>query len=307
MKRVFPLFLALFALAGAAEGNPVSDFQRIGPQGEELEMRIDAVDYLLRVSTKRFTFLADKDEKLLLVRYSVKNPQQRVAQLGHDSFVFQAIDQEGTAYDYVLEAFQVNSGDFAIGTLQPGMDAQLYTVIQLPAKATVAALRVVDQGTQITVPLEGKVRPLVGPFASERGNAATDTATVAFGQFASLGAFDVLAERMALLPAGFPGLEGDPERKVWSLTVVFRNPNHCEQVVSSMNYEPVVYDATGEPLDFAQLLVRVASHEVLETRVRPGGEMRGRFLFLGPKDAAPAKLVLRDMESGRSLTIQLRP
>jgi hypothetical protein len=109
------------------------------------------------------------DEKLLVLRYTVQNPQKQPFNYSTSYLTFKAVDANGVTRNYVGDIAREVTGEPLRLTLNPGQKVDGYTVIKVAAYGEVPKL-IVGHGYETTTPiirydLRDRVAKLAAPFA----------------------------------------------------------------------------------------------------------------------------------------------
>lgn len=97
---------------------------------------------------------------------------------------------------------------------------------------------------------------------------------------------------------------GEGER-VYAVTVAAANNAGKASNVTWSSVEPKLIDANGEAVEWKQDLLSLSSNRTVETELKPGASVRGRFIFVGPATIKPASITLKDQTgSGRSIQVK---
>jgi hypothetical protein len=106
------------------------------------------------------------EEKLLVLRYTIHNPNKTERRYYWSTVGFTAVDAMNQNREFVQNAGSRETGEALNVNLKPAQKVEAYTVIKVPAKGVVPKLIVKpESGGVIRYDLRGVAKPLTAPFA----------------------------------------------------------------------------------------------------------------------------------------------
>jgi len=248
------------------------------------------------------------DKKLLVLHFTIQNPEKNEQFVRFDSLKFTAVDAtnvncEGTA-DWADEE---NQGSVAL-SLKPAQKVAVYTVIEVPAKGPIPKLMVLpqpeDNGPVLRYDLRDKVTPLQPPVADpadETGVTALEKVPATLGSVCHLANFDVTVEKLGYTTDAMKGNAPEDEGRYLVATVLMTNKAPSENYVRWDVIAPVLTGADGEELTYNDMLTATGDRPFSQN-VEGGQEVRVRLYFTVPKGVTAKALAIKE---GESRTYQL--
>lgn len=298
------------------------DFGKLGQtytigKDAPINFTLDSAHYAIdRFTVNSNTWAPKKDEKLLVLRFTVHNPLPREQSYYWGSIRFTAVD----ALDTNREAVQtvVRTGVYDQGafntSLKPAQKVQLETVIVVPANGQVPKLIVEREKNApvIRYDLRGKVAAVPAPFADaadSTGSTALAEVPVQAGTFYPLAVYDVKLDSVEYTTEALAKREPKPGYRYVTATFTVKNASKSERAYYWGYFDATLRDADGEKVDFQQALLKASRNEVAQGNLEPGEETRVRLFFPVPEKVNAKTLYLRESylsgNKGRVLAFDL--
>jgi hypothetical protein len=266
-----------------------------------INFTLTSAEYTLeRVNIDTHTYAPSANEKLLVLRYTVHNPNKTERRYYWSTLEFTAVDAMNQNREFVQNAGSHETGEALEIDLKPAQKVEGYTVIKVPAKGVVPKLIVKpESGGVIRYDLRGVAKPLTSPFADpsdKTGATALTEIPAQIGQYYPLHNFDI-----KVLETGYADALGEtvPEegQRFFVATVSIRNATKNEQRFYWATFKPTLIDADGEEVEWPQSLFKATRNEAAEGTLKPGQEYKARVYFPLPKNVAAKTLTLAEDES----------
>jgi hypothetical protein len=243
------------------------------------------------------------DQKLLVLHFTLQNPEKSDQYVRFDSLKFTAVDATNVNREATADwADEENQGKVALA-LKPAQKIAVYTVIAVPAKGPMPKLMVLpepeDNGPVLRYDLRDKGTPLQPPVADpadETGVTALERVPVAVGSLCHLGNFDVTVEKLEYTTDAMEGNAPEEEGRFLVATVLLTNRAPSEQYVRYDAITPVLASTDGEELTYHNMLTATGDRSFAQN-LAAGQEVRVRLYFTVPKGVTPKSLAIKEGES----------
>jgi hypothetical protein len=290
----------------AGDNGQMGKVYSLGRQADALHFTLESARFALRAEMLHDTILAKAGQKLLILRIAVQNPRRRDALLHYTTFSFTVVAPDDKNIEWKGKLYHPGRFDEFNTTLKPAQKVRALVVIPIHGIGPVNKL-IVRKGSAtplLRYDLRGKVEPLTGPFASNDGVDALDTATVEGNGSFPFGAWDMNFIRVVKLEKAGP-YKPKPGEKLYGIVMGFSNHTRRKTLINYTLYAPGLASANNQELKWERCLLLEDSFKPLAKTLAPGSSATGMYLFSGPGEADPTALTLRDGNSGRELTIKL--
>lgn len=257
-----------------------------------------------RVTIGTTVYAPKAGEKLLVLHYTVQNPQKQEENLSWRSFKFTAVDSKDV--NQVFDSYVAREGttESLDVSLKPAQKIDVVVVWPVPAAGVIPKL-IVERGGGDAAPvlrydLRGKVKPLSAPFADPAdasGSTALEEVPVKAGSYYPLKYFDLRLETVSFTtdPMNKKGPEGG--RRYLVATIAIKNAITRPVGYSWGTFKFELKDADGEKTKFNGYLIKAGRDEHAEGELKPGEEYRFRVYFELPQDLAGQTLYVAEGDS----------
>ncbi|HEX8234338.1 MAG TPA: DUF4352 domain-containing protein [Abditibacteriaceae bacterium] len=290
--------LGMVPMAGV-EGK-IAQTYTIGTE-QPINFTLHSAEYTLeRVNVDANVVAPNADEKLLLLRYSVHNPNKSERQYYWGTLSFTAVDAMNQNRESEGRVGAPDTGEALNIALKPAQKVEAYTVIKVPAKGVVPKLIVKpENGGVIRYDLRGVAKPLAAPFADssdKTGATALAEIPAQAGQYYPLQNFDIKVLETGYADALGETVPGDDQR-FFVATISMRNATKDEKRFYWGTFKATLTDADGEAAEWPQTLFKATRNEPADGTLKPGQEYKARVYFALPKNVAAKTLTLAEEES----------
>jgi hypothetical protein len=228
------------------------------------------------------------NEKLLLLRFTVHNPQKNEALMRYDTFCFTVVDTKDQNWEGIgelgadkgkepYEQYSVN--------MKPAQKAKLLTAVRVPAAGVMPKLIVKSSDDLVLrYDLRGQVKGFSAPFADPKDNTGLtllETVPGKIGDYYPVGDFDVKLDEVSTATSGtFGDLELEEGNYWLILKLTARNETAEKALLRYDTFLPKLTDEDGVEIERAAGTMYSASRNTdLDTRIDPGQEMKFRYVF----------------------------
>ncbi|GGO30406.1 hypothetical protein [Deinococcus humi] len=277
----------------------------------------DAINFTLtgaefsasRVTIGEDVYIPKADEKLLILRYTVHNPQKEDLRYFYRTLQFTVVDAKDVNHANENYVGRDGTTDRLDITLKPAQKVGAYAVIAVPAAGPVPKLivNVEDDKQVLRYDLRGKVKALPAPFA-DPSDAAKVTALEAVpmkaGVYGPLGYFDLKLDSVAVSTSPINGRELENGER--NLVAVFTARNGVAKTaevrsIFSRTFSFKLRDTDGEVTEYDDSPLKVSRDESTSGSLKPGEEARFRVYFKLPANVKGQSISVVEEEESRAL------
>jgi hypothetical protein len=251
-------------------------------------------------------YVPTAEEKLLVLHFTLQNPQPAERGVGWSVCSFTAVDATNTNREYP-ENIGVDSNQEALSLdLKPAQKIDAYTIIAVPAQGEVPKLIVKSQDQLvIRYDLRKKVKGLAVPFAEPAdktgATALADVPAVA-GTYYPVGMWDARLDSTSYTTQAIKEEAPEEGARYLVLNMALRNPTKGAQSLGWSVLVPKVRTTDGENLDWNEELLYASRDETVSMEVEPGQEAKVRYYFLIPSGSTVKQLSVQESDEGRRFT-----
>jgi hypothetical protein len=276
-----------------------------------LNFTLDSAEYTLqRINFGDSSHAPLKNEKLLLLRFTVHNPQKFDRQFYWGTIHFTAVDAMNQNRESTQTVGARQTGEKVSMALKPAQKLEAYTVIKVPAKGVIPKLIVKPNNTGgvIRYDLRNVVKPLPAPFADSKDSSGATALEEVPGQ---LDTYYPLANLdIKLLGTAYADTLGDDftkeaNEKFFVATIMLRNSTNAETSYYWGTFQPELVDADGEKVRWPQVLLKGGRNEKASGTLKAGEEYKARLYFVLPKDVDARTLKLTDNNESHSFSFDV--
>jgi hypothetical protein len=249
------------------------------------------------------------NEKLLVLHYTLQNPQSSERGVSWSTFDFTAVDATDTNREYLQEVGIESNQSRLDVYLKPAQKIEVYTAIRVPAKGEVPKLIVkTGDGLVARYDLRGKVKPLAAPFADPSdasGFSAYSEVPAQMGTYYPTGVFDIKLDGAAYTHDTLYEHEPSEGARFLLLNATIKNQAAGEKNVGWSTFTPKLRTQDGENVDWNQDLLHGTRNELLDANLDPGQEARARYFFDIRGDTAAKTLSIKEGDDDRVYSFDL--
>lgn len=251
-------------------------------------------------------FTARADEKLLVLHFTVQNPNKADRRVRWDSLRLMAVDALEVNHRVDAQWGDEQTKQDVNLLLKPAQKLAMYTVVTLPAKGEVPKLMVqsnVDNdGPVLRYDLRGKVTPLPATFADPAdptGATAREQIPAETGTAYPLSQFNVTVEKFEYVTTALETRAPNAGERFLVATLAVTANTPRPELLRGDSFRLALTSTDGELLRYEGMLLASAGRRFQGT-VKQGEDTRVRLYFTIPKDATPKTLTIRREDAGRA-------
>lgn len=241
------------------------------------------------------------DEKLLVLHYTVQNPNPRLTNLSRDSFDFTAVDSENTNLKGDWLVVKEETGEAYYMDLKPAQKVAVVAFIKVPAKSSVPKLMVArGSGNPVLRYFfdaqhpKNVIKGLAAPFADPAdptGATARLEVPAETGVYYPVGDFDVKLVGGAYVTDAIGMVRPYAKEQLYVATIMLKNATLGKRGYSRDTVGGELKTDDGDKATNDQLF-KLRRDEGIYGDLDPGEEYSARLIFRIPKDAKATKLTL---------------
>lgn len=255
-----------------------------------------------KFSVERFnvgtrSYAPAKDEKLLILTFTVHNPNPAITHYDGSTLKFTAVDQENENREGSGQVGRKDGGDSLSIDLKPAQKIECQTVIVVPAKGTVPKLIVQHEsgGAVLRYDLRTTLKPLPAPYAGQ-GMDALEEVQADKGQMLPLMAFDAKFLSTEFVEKRF-GPATIPDDKVFFFPKFTVKKQSASGDPLRLTVQAVTEDGDRYT---SQMIAKGSVEEHAASYVEPGQELNVRLMVIVPKKAKIKQVRLWEVEGKTS-------
>lgn len=266
-----------------------------------------------RISIGDNIYAPTQDQKLLVLRFAVQNPNKVESLLHWATFRFTAIDDKNINYEYVQDLGDVTTHAKFSAELKPAQKTEVYTVIPVPATAVIPKI-MIRAGTDENSPVlrydpSKDVKPLSAPFADPKdptGVIARSEVPAEMGTAYPYSYFDVTVEK-AEFSDKTTILDNTLEdgQRFFIVTLSCKNQVPMEYGLFWASFTPKLTTTDGDDIHWNQTMLLGSTDRTADVKVKPGESARVRYFYMVDKDITLKSFSLYEGENGRVYTYDL--
>lgn len=252
------------------------------------------------------------DQKLLVLHFTVHNPQKSEALMRYDTFGITAVDAKDTNWEYIMELGAEKTHEKYGVEMKPAQKADVYAAILVPAAGEIPKIIVKsNDNLVIRYDLKGKVKGIPAPFADSKdktGATALAIVPAQVGTYYPTGDFLLRLDSMAFSdqPIGDQAEEEGGSFNNLMVTMTAKNISRDEQVLRYDTFVTKMIDGDGVDVERIYTMFRAASDKDLDTMIKPDQEISFRFAFPIEEGITPKTLAISQYEDTRAYQFDVK-
>lgn len=287
------------------DNGKVGTTYQLGDKGTELHFTLDSATVATRYKTLDTNILAEKNERLLVLNYTVHNPLKTEQAAEPRSFKFTVVSPDDKNVEARGNVYDPAKRTSMNQLLKPSQKVKLEVVIPIFAEGPITKLIVArGAGKVLRFDLRDSIKKSTSVFSAD-GVSIGNEATVELAKPFDFAGFDMEIQEMkeatepigAFIPSATSG--------VYYVTVKFSNPLAKPLSVGWQYFKPELTDENGEKVHWPSDMVSVSSGKTLVQDIDPDGSVRARYMFTGAKGLKLAKFKLTHNRTERSATVKV--
>lgn len=278
-----------------------------------LYFRLKSAEYTTdQIAMGDTLYVPKSDEKLLVLHFTVQNPQKTEQFVRFDSLNFTAVDSANNNHDGNSDWGDDDAKDHAkmALSLKPAQTINVIAVVTVPAKSSIPKLMVLpgeNNGPVLrytltpdaTAPPQNKVGALKAPFADSadaNGYTALETVPGVVGTAYPYANFDLTIEKYEYSTDAVGDNTLEEGEKFLFITMLMKNENPAEQYVRWDAVSPTLTSTDEDELSYVDMFLATANRSFAR-EIKGLADAKVRMMFKVPKDVTPKTLAIKEGES----------
>jgi len=244
------------------------------------------------------------EEKLLVLHFTVQNPQKAEMLARSDSLRFTAVDAMNVNHESIENWGDAQSHKPVDLMLKPAQKIEAYTAIIVPAKGIVPKLMVQsnrdDDGPVLRYDLHGKVTALAAPIADpadQTGATALTEVPAKMNTAYPYQKFDITVEKFTYTTDKLDADAPEEGGRFLVVTLLIKNKAPTPSLLRNDQITPTLTSTDGEDLKYTSSLLFATTARSIDQDLKVGQEMRARIYFTVPKGTAGKTFTLKEGNS----------
>ncbi len=278
-----------------------------------INVTVDRAEYTVdQVSIDNGMFLTNRDQKFLMLHYTLHNPNRSDYGLAWSTLEIFGVDANNQNLRYVANVALEGTGAKCYMSLKPGQKVQLYTLIMMPAKGALPKLviqsrdRLVlrynlqekDAKGKYLNPVKALPEPIADP-ADPTGATALETVPGQIGESYPLRDFDVKVDEVSFSDAPIMGKAPKPGERRFVAILTAKNGCTGDRSLAWNIFKPRLIDQDGSDVRWNESALFASKDEAVRGNLGPGQEMRVRYYYDVPADLALRSFTIQQAATGR--------
>lgn len=235
-------------------------------------------------------------QKLLVLHFTIQNPNPTEELVRFDSLYFTAIDAINVNHEYRgAWGDEETRGNLQM-QLKPAQKIAAYVALTVPAKGVIPKLMVLpgDGGSVLRYDLREKVALLRAPIADPAdGATAREAVPAEFKTTYPLGEFIFTLEKFDYSTNPILGEAPEDGTRYMVFTMLMKNVAPSEQLLRFDSFSATLTSTDGEDFPFRGSVTFATADRKVEQNIKAGTEMRIRFNLTIPEGITPRTLSLQ--------------
>lgn len=291
------------------DNGKIGTIYRMGDKGQELLFTLDSVSIETRFASPDVMFVANKNERLLTLNFSVQNNQTSEQRLGSSTFYFTVVSPDDENYEFRGSLLNGTKKTRYDGSLKQAQKVKCSVVIPIHDSGEIPKLIVQKNGSKkvLRYDLTGKLNKMTSAFAQGSIDLAKTIEVKSLNELLQVGPYDIKVEDVSYTTESVFGRKPVDGEKICVIKASFKNPLSMPVSLGFQYITPSLIDATGKALPWNATLMGEASDSYLSQEISPGETVKGRYYFVVPADINPTKLRFTHVGMERSWTYSQIP
>ncbi|HLO98998.1 MAG TPA: hypothetical protein VK171_10425 [Fimbriimonas sp.] len=283
---------------------------QLGEKGNELHFTLESASFAMRYPAPEDVYLARKEQRLLVLNFTVHNPLNKEMTLGQRAFKFTVVSPDDQNFEFNGYVLETTKKTRVQQSLKPAQKVKCTIVIPIHEVGPVNKI-IVQRGPApvLRYDLTDKVGKMTSIFSKDGIDAAAKGGSVELGKPFDMSAFDVTIISAVRTMDKIKTYAPSTDYMYVVVTLSFTNKLQRPSPLGFQYFAPELRDAGGSLHSWNRDLLALLSDTTLGQEVEPDSSITGRYYFHVPKAAAvgPLKLKLIDSSSMREVTLDIAP
>lgn len=230
-----------------------------------------------------------KTEKLLVLHYTLHNPQKGDLRLAWNTINITAVDANDKNWRFVQDVAVEGTHEKCHMSLKPAQKTKVYTCIIVPAAGEIP--KVIFESLDRLVlryNLKGKAAPLPAPIADPAdasGATALERVPGSFGEYYPMQGLFAKVDSAAFWSGSVEGRSLKPGARFMEVVCAAKNEGLRNERLVWSTFKPRLSDADGIELRRLDNVYSATRDAAINTEIEPGQEIRFRYFFEVPGGA----------------------
>lgn len=248
-------------------------------------------------------YYPNAEQKLLVVHYTLRNPQKNEIGVYWDTLSFTAVDSTNANHEYIQNiGLEINNLSMDC-QVKPAQKMDAYAIIPVPAKGSIPKLIVKASDDQVVrYDLKDKVKRLEAPYADpadKTGYTALVQVPGKAGDYYPVGTCDIKFEQAAYKDGAIGDRELEEGNRFLEVFVTVKNQSPIEYDLYWDALMPTVRTTDGDDVEWTQDMLYAKRNDSVETKLKTGQELKVRYYYQVPEDVELKSFLLQQGEDGR--------
>ena len=267
-----------------------------------LNFTLNKAEYAVsRVNIGDYAYFPKADEKLLVLHFTIHNPQKKNLSFSSGQLIFKAIDSGGVTREAVSDVGREVTGESLRIDLHPGQKIDAYTAIKVAAYGEVPKLIVQNNYERetpiIRYDLRDKPAKLAAPFVDPedaKGVTPLKLVPAKAGEFYPVTDFlDARLDSISYSTEAISGVAPGTANRYCNAIYTLKNKGRRSARYSYSFLRADLKDADGDRTDYNTSMLKASRDEQAGGELQPGEEVRVRFYFKLPEKATAKTILLQ--------------
>jgi hypothetical protein len=261
----------------------------------------------LRIGENVYT--PDDTQKMLVMHYTVHNPNKAEALMRYDTFGITAVDPKNTNWESIGDIGAKDSGESVSVSMKPAQKMEVCTAIMVPAAGPVSKV-IFKSSDQLVVryypdqivkgvnifPVTHLDAPYKDP-ADPTGVTALAKVPATTGVYYPYSEFDLKVDSAALSTKPIKDVEVEEGQKFLIVNLTAKNILKREGLLRFDTFQPKLTDGDGIELEWGGDTLAPSRDVSIDTNLAIDQEMKFRYYFKVPSDATLGNLTITRNDS----------
>lgn len=287
------------------DSGKIGTIYQLGDKGAELHFTLDSATVATRYKALDTNLLAGKNERLLILSYTVHNPLKIEQAADPRSFKFTVVSPDDKNIEFKGSVYDPAKRTSMSQLLKPAQKAKLDVVIPIFAEGPITKLIVArGVGKVLRYDLREALKKSTSVFSPDGISIASD-ATVELAKPFDFAGFDMEIQEMKESAEPIGSYNPSATSGLYYVIVKFSNPLAKPLSVGWQYFKPELTDENGEKVHWPSDLVSMSAGTTFVQDVDGDGSVRARYIFTGAKGLKLAKFKLTHNRTERSITVKV--
>lgn len=269
---------------------------------EPINITLNSAEYTVeRVQFGDELVIPKKNQKLLVLHYTLHNPNKKDFNVYWATLKFTVVDANDTNWKYCEKVGVEATKAKASMDLKPAQKAQFYTVIAVPANGEMPKLIIESQDRLVLrYDLRGQVKKLPAPIADPNdstGATALEEVPAEIGTFYPGSAYDIKLDSVKFTTDAIDGKEPKSGKRYIVFVMTAKNKAPKAEWMRWNRIEPKLIDQDGGEFRWNEKCFYPSRDDNVNADVQPEKEIRFRYYFEVPEDLNMQALSLTELKT----------